>query len=260
MAQAAQDICDFDLTDDPDFAIITSEARRMTDRTNEKGPKTKQGYDLYECLSALQKDIRRANEVEAMYWATELATSGYEVVLWNRLCTIAHEDIGAADWSVIPFIEVCRQHYFSGRVSRQMVLGNAILRLSRSPKSRIGDEFSAFVVDRMARGLMCLPIPDYALDKHTKRGKAMGRGMAYFLSEGAKLEPVSDVHNPYTEAAKQAWLLQEDEKRHGLESPKLQWPKLKSGGEEKAQQATGCQQGEAAQGGSPEAGDLWTLF
>ena len=32
-------------------------------------------------------------------------------------------------------------------------------------------------------------IPDYALDMHTMKGKAMGRGLDHFRSEGAKLVP-----------------------------------------------------------------------
>ena len=37
-------------------------------------PNTKRGYDMYELISALQKDIRRGNEYEAMFWAVELET------------------------------------------------------------------------------------------------------------------------------------------------------------------------------------------
>ncbi|WP_074818989.1 MULTISPECIES: hypothetical protein [Bradyrhizobium] len=32
-----------------------------------------------------------------------------------------------------------------------------------------------------------LEIPDYALDMHTMKGKAMGRGLDHFRKEGAKL-------------------------------------------------------------------------
>ena len=32
-------------------------------------------------------------------------------------------------------------------------------------------------------------IPDYALDMHTMKGKAMGRGLDHFRTEGAKLVP-----------------------------------------------------------------------
>ena len=36
------------------------------------GTQTPKGYDLHEVISALQKEIRRGNEYEAVYWATEL--------------------------------------------------------------------------------------------------------------------------------------------------------------------------------------------
>ena len=35
-------------------------------------PNTPGGYDLFEVLSALQKEIRRGNEYNAVYWAAEL--------------------------------------------------------------------------------------------------------------------------------------------------------------------------------------------
>ena len=41
-----------------------------------------------------------------------------------------------------------------------------------------------------------LEIPDYALDKHTYRGKKMGRGLDHFFAEGAKLENQT-VEDPY---------------------------------------------------------------
>jgi hypothetical protein len=47
-----------------------------------------------------------------------------------------------------------------------------------------------------------LPIPEYALDKHTARGKAMGKGIDDFFSEGNKLENEA-FSNRYTERAKE---------------------------------------------------------
>ena len=42
-------------------------------------------------------------------------------------------------------------------------------------------------------------IPDVALDKHTKRGAAMGRGSMHFLHEASKVIPQLDVDNGYKE-------------------------------------------------------------
>ena len=55
------------------------------------------GYAFYEVLSALQKSIRRGLEEDALFWATELYLSGYEIQAWRRLCIIASEDIGLAN-------------------------------------------------------------------------------------------------------------------------------------------------------------------
>jgi hypothetical protein len=46
------------------------------------------------------------------------------------------------------------------------------------------------------------PIPDFALDKHTARGKAMGKDIDDFFKEGNKLTNEA-FPNPYTEKAKE---------------------------------------------------------
>jgi len=58
---------------------------------------TNGGYKLDEVVSALQKEIRRGNEEQSLYWALELAESGYLKLLMTRLQVIASEDIGLAD-------------------------------------------------------------------------------------------------------------------------------------------------------------------
>ena len=57
------------------------------------------------------------------------------------------------------------------------------------------------------------PIPDYAIDKHTVRGKQIWRGFDHWLAEGTVLEPASDITDDYVERARAAWL--------DLESAKL---------------------------------------
>ncbi|GIT16503.1 MAG: hypothetical protein CM1200mP38_1600 [Dehalococcoidia bacterium] len=54
---------------------------------------TTSGYKYDESISALQKMIRRGDEVEAMYWAIELEGK-YHNDMWDRLEVISHEDIG----------------------------------------------------------------------------------------------------------------------------------------------------------------------
>jgi len=40
-------------------------------------------------------------------------------------------------------------------------------------------------------------IPDYALDKHTEKGRAMGRDFKHFLEEGSRLENEIEVDENY---------------------------------------------------------------
>ena len=44
-------------------------------------------------------------------------------------------------------------------------------------------------------------IPGYALDMHTMKGKAMGRDLKHFRSEGAKLVPPPTADDPYENEA-----------------------------------------------------------
>lgn len=54
--------------------------------------RTVQGYDFFECSSAMQKAIRRADAAVAGYFALELWHSGYRDYVWKRLFTISAED------------------------------------------------------------------------------------------------------------------------------------------------------------------------
>lgn len=44
-------------------------------------PQTPRGYDFHELLSALQKDIRRGNEYQAVFWAAELGSEVRKIVI-----------------------------------------------------------------------------------------------------------------------------------------------------------------------------------
>lgn len=165
---------------------------------------TKRGYDFYELLSALQKDIRRGNEYEAMFWAVELESFNPRM-LWNRLTTISSEDVGPANLMMPVIIETLKKQYFEARDkssdSCRLFLANAVVILARSRKSRIADDLLNTVYAEIQHENKKPPIPDYALDMHTLAGKKMGRGIEHFFSEGAKLSNEA-FENPYTEKAK----------------------------------------------------------
>jgi hypothetical protein len=55
-------------------------------------------------------------------------------------------------------------------------------------------------------------IPDFALDIHTMKGKAMGRGLDHFRKEGAKLIPPPTADDPYEDEAYQLWTIKQRSK------------------------------------------------
>jgi len=166
---------------------------------------TSRGYDIYELLSALQKDTRRGNEYEAVFWAAELESLNPRM-LWNRLQVIASEDIGVANSLASLIIDVLERKYYDARKrnsdSYRLFLTHAVLFLARSRKSRIVDDLLNVVYGEIQHEDKKLPIPDYALDMHTLRGKKMGRGFEHFFTEGNKLKK-EPFDNPYTEKAKE---------------------------------------------------------
>lgn len=146
------------------------------------------GISLDEAASSLQKCIRRGMELEALYFAQELE-SRFARFLWRRLLVIAHEDIGIANPMAATFVRSCYDTYWLFRDEfnehNGLVLVNAVLYLCRSPKSRIADHLYSIIY----QSPITFDVPDFALDKHTRRGKRMGREMDHFYIEGAVVEP-----------------------------------------------------------------------
>lgn len=171
-------------------------------------PRTASGHDLLEVISALQKTIRRADERQALYWALELVPQ-YEQYLWRRLCVIAQEDIGPANLQVLLLVPSQRALWFEFRAagkdsSARLVLANTILALARSPKSREADTFQCALTQGRLQGTVRYDIPDYALDKHTRRGAKLGRDFAHWLDVGCQLEP-APAPDPYLAEARALW-------------------------------------------------------
>lgn len=162
---------------------------------------TANSYLLTECVSALQKTIRRGLHEEALFWATEIETK-YANYLWVRLTVIANEDIGIADPQSLLLFETLRQqwaflHAHSASPSERLVLANAILTLCRARKTRLADDLQCVVYRRRIFEDWRLDIPDYALDKHTGKGKRLGRGVEHWRAEGCKLANEEPGMNPY---------------------------------------------------------------
>ncbi len=157
--------------------------------------KTQRGYLLEEVISAIQKEIRRGKDRDALYWCYELIPR-FEQYMWRRLVTIAHEDIGIANPLVLIAVPVCRQAYFDFRSwdkdgSARLVLANTVTLMARSAKSRLADHIQHVVMDEYTadHGNGCKRIPDYALDKHTSVGRRKRRGFDHWFCEGCVLVP-----------------------------------------------------------------------
>ena len=149
--------------------------------------RTRRGFALDEVVSALQKAIRRGQEEDAVYWALELADSGYAQYVFRRLLVITSEDVGLAEPTMPATIHALHQNALTLEAKRKgsgrLPLVHAVLLLSRAKKSRIVDHaLIAFSADETVR-----EIPAAALDKHTKRGRAMGRGWEDFWADGSLL-------------------------------------------------------------------------
>ncbi len=161
-------------------------------RSNNVELRTEGGYPLDECISALQKCIRRGLIEDAMFWAVEVETR-YPDYLWRRLLVIANEDIGLANPEVLVLIPALATTYTllrkaSKSTSERLCLANAILALCRSEKSRAADDLQTVIYQRRAQKRWKLNVPDFALDKHTRRGRTMRRGWEHFHEEGTRLD------------------------------------------------------------------------
>lgn len=152
------------------------------------------GYPLDELTSALQKDIRRGNIEQAVFWAQELESRFWKY-LWKRLQTISHEDIGPANPQAAMYTYTMWQQYQEARDNGNVdlcafIVINTVTALCISKKCRTADHLIWLIY--------CNPdakfeIPDYALDKHTERGRKKGRTIQHFMEVGAQISPANEA-------------------------------------------------------------------
>ena len=175
-------------------------------------PSTRRGFAFDEAASALQKSVRRGQESDALYFALELSDSGYTAYVWRRLLVITSEDVGLAEPTMPATIHALHQNALTLEAKRKgsgrLPLVHAVLLLSRAKKSRIVDHaLIAFAGDETVR-----PIPEIAVDVHTRRGRAAGRTREHFFTEGSllanvetgELEHEPHMPDPYLERARAA--------------------------------------------------------
>jgi hypothetical protein len=94
----------------------------------------------------------------------------------------------------------------------RLMVGNAIRMMARAPKYRAGCHFAAAIGLRSTLEDFAPTIPDYALDMHTMKGKAMGRGLDHFRKKGAKLIPPPTADDPYEDEAYRLWKIKQQGK------------------------------------------------
>lgn len=171
---------------------------------------TKNGYALSDCVSVMQKAIRRNDTRRAGYFAMELHLSGYGLYAWRRVLIISAEDCAGLVTAEVKALfdswgEVRRQmgdkirFHYVGRV----FLAKAVILLCTAAKSRDADHLANLVHEagsmttEEAEAYLAeldaserLDVPEYAIDCHTRKGRAMGRTRRdFFLAEDAALTP-----------------------------------------------------------------------
>lgn len=156
--------------------------------------KTINNYDFFECSSAMQKAIRRADAAVAGYFALELWHSGYRDYVWKRLYTISAEDCYGL---ITQEIEALWQGHelVNKRASTpkgRIFVSKAVLLLCEVRKCRDADHLQNFVYDNKLVNAdewledarkNPIEIPEYTFDVHTRKGKKMGRTKEQFFSD-----------------------------------------------------------------------------
>ncbi|WP_416324918.1 hypothetical protein [[Eubacterium] hominis] len=165
--------------------------------------KTKHGLAVDEVVSGLQKAIRRSMVELACRYAYELYTTSPVLLekVWSRLLTISVEDVGFGNLDAsrhMYILNEMRKNYAYDDVDQPMYFIHAIRILCASQKDRSSDFLKNIVIKTAAMGEVP-EIIDIALDKHTKRGKEMGRDSKHFYEEGSKVIPQMDIDNDYRE-------------------------------------------------------------
>ena len=129
-----------------------------------------------------------------------ITSEQFEDKLWRRLQAISVEDVGFGDLSAPVLINALNQMrkdfpYADG--DRPLFFVHAIRYLAAAKKDRTSDNLKNIVKMEFAIGQRKPEIPDFALDKHTVKGRAMGRDLKHFLEEGSRLENELDVEENF---------------------------------------------------------------
>jgi replication-associated recombination protein RarA len=167
----------------------------MAEAADDPWTRVRTAHDLNadEVVSAFQKSIRRGLLENAMLLAYEMYSTSPELEehLWARLSVISAEDVGSG--SFLEPVVVNALYDMHNRVPRSagdrfLFAAHAVRLLATSPKDRTTDELANWAMLLTNVRAQRPEIPDVAYDMHTRRGREMGRGLAHFMKEGARVE------------------------------------------------------------------------
>lgn len=150
-------------------------------------------YDV--AVSALIKTLRRGLELDAAYWAAQLAQR-FQWKTWRLLEVFAAEDVGPANPQALPLVVAGRiaweHHQRESKAPPPFVLiASVVLTLARSPKSREADDLAEAMKHLTRRGWTA-QIPEFAVDMHTAEGRAAiprEDRLDQWLTEGSVIAP-----------------------------------------------------------------------
>jgi replication-associated recombination protein RarA len=156
--------------------------------------RTRHDFPADEVISALQKEIRRGQTENAALLAYEMVITSAELeaYLWGRLQVISVEDIGLGNPQAPVLIETLYQmHLRLARPvgDRYLFAIHAVRFLCGCHKERGSDDLLNWMRRSMEAGTALPTIPDYAVDMHTARGQALGRGYQHFLEQASQVQP-----------------------------------------------------------------------
>lgn len=169
--------------------------------------RTKNGYNMYEMSSMIQKAIRRSDVVHAAYAANELAVR-YRNYLWKRLYTVSAEDCyGVITKEIVALKQaddLVNERNKPGDTN-DLFIAKAIILLCMCRKNRDADYVACnfmwgdkklskeeldeyFDPQKIAELEMdgTQSVPDYVFDVHTWKGKRNGK---------TKLDMIRDEQN-----------------------------------------------------------------
>jgi len=175
------------------------------------------GYPFDELRSVLQKSIRRGLLEDAVLAAYEFFSSGPEAeeVLWRRLEIIATEDVGFGLIEAPSILEAlnAQRLRMADRGDRWMYSVHAVRLLATAKKDNTSMELATWAQFVTARGERKVVVEDYMVDLHTRRGAAMGRDVAHWWNDGAKLRNrLTEEQSPWGKYLEGVYLATKDDK------------------------------------------------